>query len=75
MQFQNNENINFVEKLYFFILYNQVYIAKHVLKFLHSGFIISENTNHNKVGGKWIISYVISSSLIKLRTLHLHWYN
>ena len=31
IKFQNHENINFVEKLYFFILYNQVYIAKHVL--------------------------------------------
>ena len=33
IKFQNHENINFVEKLNFFILYNQVYIAKHVLKF------------------------------------------
>ena len=32
---QNHENINFVEKLYFFILYNQIYIAKHILKSLH----------------------------------------
>ena len=28
-KFQNHENINFVEKLYFFILYNQVHTAKH----------------------------------------------
>ena len=44
-------NINFVEKLYFFILYNQVYIAKHDVKFLHSGFIYRENTSHYKLGG------------------------
>ena len=50
IKFQNHENIYFVEKLYFFILYNQVYIAKHVLKSLHSGFIFRENTNHYKVG-------------------------
>ena len=50
-KFQNHENINFVEKLYFFILYNQVYIAKHVVKSLHSGFIFRENTSHYKVGG------------------------
>ena len=31
IKFQNHEKINFVEKLYFFILYNQVYIAKHVV--------------------------------------------
>ena len=29
-KFQNHENINFVEKLYFFISYNQVYIAKYI---------------------------------------------
>ena len=40
--FQNHKNINFVEKLYFFIVYNQVYIAKHVVKSLHSGFIFSK---------------------------------
>ena len=34
-KFQNHENINFVEKLYFFILYNQVYIVKHGVKSLH----------------------------------------
>ena len=38
-KFQNYENINFVEKLYFFILFNQVYISKHDVKSLHSGFI------------------------------------
>ena len=42
IKFQNHENINFVEKLYFFILYNQVNIAKHVVKSLHSGFIFRE---------------------------------
>ena len=42
IKFQNRENINLVEKLYFFILYNQVYIAKHVLKSLHSGSISSK---------------------------------
>ena len=51
IKFQNHETFNFVEKLYFFFLYNQVYIAKHVLKSLHSGFIFRENTNHYKVGG------------------------
>ena len=51
IKFQNHANIHFVEKLYFFILYNQVYIAKHVLRSLHSGFIFRENTNHSKVGG------------------------
>ena len=50
-KFQNHENINFVEKLYFFILYNQVYIAKHDVKSLHSGFIFRENASHYKVGG------------------------
>ena len=50
IKFQNHENINFVEKLYFFILYNQVYIAKHVVKSLHSEFIFRENTSHYKVG-------------------------
>ena len=50
-KFQNRKNINFVEKLYFFILYNQVYIAKNVVKSLHSGFIFRENTSHYKVGG------------------------
>ena len=50
-KFQNHENINFVEKLYFFVLYNQVYIAKHDVKPLHSGFIFRENTSHYKVGG------------------------
>ena len=50
-KFQNHENINFVEKLNFFILYNQVYIAKHDVKSLHSGFIFRENTSHYKVGG------------------------
>ena len=50
-KFQNHENINFVEKLYFFILYNKVYIAKHDVKPLHSGFIFRENTSHYKVGG------------------------
>ena len=50
-KFQNHENINCVEKLYFFILYNHVYIAKHVVKSLHSGFIFRENTSHYKVGG------------------------
>ena len=49
--FKIHENINFVEKLYFFILYNQVYIAKHDVKPLHSGFIFRENTSHYKVGG------------------------
>ena len=44
-KFQNHENINFVEKLYFFILYNQVYIVKHGVKSLHSGFIFRENTS------------------------------
>ena len=39
IKFQNHDNINFVEKLYFLILYNQVYIAKHGLKSLYSGFI------------------------------------
>ena len=52
VKFQNNKNINFVEKLYFFILYNQVYIAKHVLKSPHSGFIFMENTNNYNVGGQ-----------------------
>ena len=51
IKFQNHENINFVEKLYFFILYNQVYIAKHVVKSLHSGFIFRKNTSHDKVRG------------------------
>ena len=51
IKFQNHENINFVETLYFFILYNQVYIAKHVVKFLLSGFIFRENTSHYKVEG------------------------
>ena len=48
-----HENINFVEKPYFFILYNQihVYIAKYDVKDLHSGFIFRENTSHYKVGG------------------------
>ena len=50
-KFQNHENINFVENLYFFILYNQVYIAKRGVKSLHSGFIFRENTSHYKVGG------------------------
>ena len=50
-KFQNHENINFVEKLYFFILYNQIYIAKHDVKSLHSGFIFRENTSHYKVEG------------------------
>ena len=50
-KFQNHENINFVEKLYFFILYNHVYIAKHDVTSLHSGFIFRENTSHYKVGG------------------------
>ena len=50
-KFQNHENINFVEKLDFFILYNPVYIAKHDVKYLHSGFIFRENTRHYKVGG------------------------
>ena len=50
-KFQNHKNINFVEKLYFFILYNQVYIAKHVVKSLHSGFIFRENTSPYKVRG------------------------
>ena len=50
-KFQNHENINFVEKLYFFILYNHVYIAKHDVKSLHPGFIFRENTSHYKVGG------------------------
>ena len=50
-KFQNHENTNFAEKLYFFILYNQVYIAKHGVKSLHSGFIFRENTSHYKVGG------------------------
>ena len=44
-KFQNHENINFVEKLYFCILYNQVYIVKHGVKSLHSGFIFRENTS------------------------------
>ena len=51
-KFQNHENINFVEKLYFFILYNQVYIAKHVVKSLHSGFIFREIQVITKVEGK-----------------------
>ena len=34
--------------LYFFILYNQVYIEKYVLKSLHSGIFFRENTNHYK---------------------------
>ena len=43
IKFQNHENINFVEtELYFFISYNQVYIAKHFVKSLHSGFILGE---------------------------------
>ena len=50
IKFQNYENIIFFEKLYFFILYNQVYIAKHVLKSLHSAFIFREITNHYTVG-------------------------
>ena len=50
-KFQNHENINFVEKLYFFILYNQVNIAMHDIKSLHSGFIFWENTSHCKVRG------------------------
>ena len=50
-KFQNHENINLTEKLYFFILYNQVYIARHDVKSLHSGFIFRENTSHYKVGG------------------------
>ena len=45
-KFQNHENIIFVEKLYFFNLYNQVYIVKHGVKPLHSGFIFRENTSH-----------------------------
>ena len=49
IKFQNHENINFVEKLYFFIVYNQVYIAKHVAKSPHLGFIFRENTSHYKV--------------------------
>ena len=52
IKLQNHENINFVEKLYFFILYNQVYIAKHVVKSIHSGFIVRESTSHYKVGGQ-----------------------
>ena len=44
-KFQNHENINFVEKLYSFILYNQVYIVKHDVKSLHSGLIFRENTS------------------------------
>ena len=51
IKFQNHENINFVEKLYFFIVYSQVYIAKQVVKSLHSGFIFRENTSHYNVGG------------------------
>ena len=46
LRFQNHENINFVKKLYFFILYNRVYIAKHDVKSLHEGFIFRENTIH-----------------------------
>ena len=48
-KFQNHENINFVEKLYFFIIYNQVYIAKHDVKSLY--FTFRENTSHYKVEG------------------------
>ena len=51
IKFQNHENINFVEKLYFLILYSQVYIAKQVVKSLHSGFIFRENTSHYNVEG------------------------
>ena len=51
-RFQNHENINFVEKLYFFILYNQVYIAKHDVKFLHSGFILGKIQVITKLEGK-----------------------
>ena len=52
LRIDNHENINFVEKLYFFILYHQVYNAKHDVKSLHSGFIFRENTSHYKVGGE-----------------------
>ena len=51
IKFQNHENINFVKKLYFFILHNQVNIVKLVLKSLHSRFMFGENTSHYKVGG------------------------
>ena len=51
-KFQNHENINFVEKLYFFILYNHVYIAKHVVKSLHSGFILEKIQAITKLEGK-----------------------
>ena len=52
IKFQNHENINFVEKLYFFILYNQVYNAKHIVKSVYSGFIFRKNTSHYQVGGE-----------------------
>ena len=50
-KFKNHENIDFVEKLYFFILFNQENIAKNDVKPLHSGFIFRENISHYKVGG------------------------
>ena len=53
-KFQNHENINFVEKLYFFILYNQAYIAKHVVKSLHSGIFFREIQVITKLEGKGI---------------------
>ena len=52
IKFQNHENINFIEKLYFFILYNQVYIAKHVVESLHSGLILGKIQVITKLEGK-----------------------
>ena len=52
IKFQNHENINFVEKLYFFVLYNQVCIAKHIVKSLHSGFILGKKQVTTKLEGK-----------------------
>ena len=51
-KFQNHENINFVEMLYFFILYNQVYTAKHDVKSLHLGFILGKIQVITKLEGK-----------------------
>ena len=51
-KFKNHENINFVEKLCFFNLYNQVYIAKHDVKSLHSEFILGKIQVITKLEGK-----------------------
>ena len=69
IKFQNHENINFVEKLCFLILFIQEYIAKHVLKSLHSGFIFREIQIITKLKVNEQVSYIISSSLTILRSL------